>query len=164
MCTVLVSLLLASCTAGVPADGPGPTGASPSMPPESTAARVQTKGCPVTRPNGEHPPGDSNSEFFGNGRLWVDLWVDGHAVTSDMRRDGSLAVKFPWTRGVRGELTITGHRLDAPAPPARASVPDGYGSVGFQSSAIIFPTAGCWQVTGKVGQVSLTFVTTVNPR
>ena len=70
-------------------------------------------------------------------------------------------MKFPWVRGVRGKLTIQGKRLDAPAPPLRAHIPDGYGDTGFQATGIIFPSEGCWEVTGKVGDSSLTFVTRV---
>jgi hypothetical protein len=78
-----------------------------------------------------------------------------------MDSDGSLSMKFPWWRGVRGKLTIEGKRLDATAPPLRANIPEGYGDTGFQSTALVFPTEGCWEVTGKVGKVSLTFVTRV---
>jgi hypothetical protein len=70
-------------------------------------------------------------------------------------------MKFGWERGVRGQLTIEGRRLDASAPPLRADIPRGYGDIGFQSTAIIFPTPGCWEVTGQVGSATLTFVTKV---
>ncbi|HEX8860851.1 MAG TPA: hypothetical protein VGC06_17500 [Actinomycetes bacterium] len=63
--------------------------------------------------------------------------------------------------GVPGKLRITGRRLDAAAPPARGFVPDGYGQAGFQASGVTFPTEGCWQVTGKLGSTTLTFVTFV---
>jgi hypothetical protein len=75
--------------------------------------------------------------------------------------DGSLSMKFPWWRGVRGQLTIEGRRLDASAPPFRARIPEGYGDTGVQATALIFPSAGCWEVTGKVDQARLTFVTLV---
>jgi hypothetical protein len=42
-------------------------------------------------------------------------------------------------------------------------VPDGYGEIGFQSSGIIFPTPGCWEITAQVGVSRLTFVTLVVP-
>jgi hypothetical protein len=42
-----------------------------------------------------------------------------------------------------------------------ASVPDGYGSTGLQSSGVWFPTEGCWEVTGTVGDRTLSFVTFV---
>jgi hypothetical protein len=73
--------------------------------------------------------------------------------------DGSLAMKWPWWRGVPGKLAIEGRRLDAPAPGLRAEITDGYGDSGFQPISLIFPTQGCWEVTGKVGGARLTFVT-----
>jgi hypothetical protein len=117
----------------------------------------------VTLPNGDNPPGQVSRFSHGDGRLWVELYPLGvvRARTGDVRPDGSLAVKFPWTRGVEGRLTITGRRLDAVAPPLRAWVPTGYGRSGFQSSAVIFPTPGCWEVTGRVGPATLTVVTKV---
>ncbi|HET7091417.1 MAG TPA: hypothetical protein VFL17_22525 [Anaerolineae bacterium] len=67
-----------------------------------------------------------------------------------------------WYRGVRGELTVTGRRLDAPAPPAQGLYDSsGYGDIGFQAGAIHFPSEGCWEITGRVGDASLTFVTLV---
>jgi len=59
-------------------------------------------------------------------------------------------------------LLNEGRRLDEPASPLRAEIPAGYGDFGFQSSALIFPTPGCWEVTGHVGTASLTFVTLVH--
>jgi hypothetical protein len=35
------------------------------------------------------------------------------------------------------------------------------GDIGFQATALIFPTPGCWEVTGHVGSTTLTFVTRV---
>jgi hypothetical protein len=61
-------------------------------------------------------------------------------------------------------LTIEGRRVDATAAPLRASIPQGYGWSGFQATGIIFPTEGCWQVAGKVGQATLRFVTLVVKR
>ena len=78
-----------------------------------------------------------------------------------MEEDGSLAMKFAWTRYIKGQLTIDGHRLDGSAPPLRAHVPAGYGDTGFQATTLIFPTPGCWEVTGHVGNGRLTFVARV---
>jgi hypothetical protein len=74
-----------------------------------------------------------------------------------VNRRGEIFMKFPWDRGVRGQLVITGRRLDADTPALRAHLSD-YGSSGFQPSALIFPTEGCWEVRGTVGRSSLTFV------
>jgi len=72
--------------------------------------------------------------------------------------DGSLGIKVGWQRGVPGRLTITGRRLDEQAPALRSEVNSGYGDIGFQASYVIFPTPGCWEITGSVGEASVTFV------
>lgn len=117
--------------------------------------------CPFTVPNGSPPPGSTfGSSFHGNGKIWVGMWQS-NIVVKTPEPDGSIDAKFGWWRGVPGTLTIEGRRLDATAPPLRSSVPEGYGEQGFQATGIIFPTEGCWEVTGHVGNASLTFVTLV---
>ena len=122
--------------------------------------------CPVTRPNGvrysAEPPGGN----YGNDALVTGLWPEGKVVFKPggagfVLSDGALSMKFWWWRLRPGRLRLEGRRLDGPAPPLRASLPDGYGEIGFQSTALIFPTPGCWEVTGRVGDASLTFVTQV---
>jgi len=128
------------------------------------AMREDAPSCPVTTPNGSTPPGAVPSDsYHGNGALWTALWSEGRVAVPRQRvlADGSLTMKFPWWRGVQGHLIVEGRRLDAPAPPLRAEVLDGYGDRGFQATDLIFPTEGCWEVTGRVGNASLTFVTLV---
>lgn len=73
--------------------------------------------------------------------------------------DGSLSMKWSWWRAANGQLTIEGRRLDdINAPPPGAVIPGGYGDTGFQPGGLIFPTEGCWEVTGRVGNSTLTFV------
>jgi hypothetical protein len=117
--------------------------------------------CPITHPNGSSPPGSTfGAEFHGNGAIWVGMWPS-NVVVTEPNPTGAIDAKFGWWRAVRGNLRIEGRRLDGPAPLLSARVPDGYGDEGFQSSAIVFPTGGCWEVTGRVGGASLTFVTLV---
>jgi hypothetical protein len=117
--------------------------------------------CPITRPNENVPPGSTfGAEFHGNGALWVGLWSS-NVVVWQLEPDGSIAAKFGWWREEQGRLRIEGRRLDAAAPPLTAHIPDGYGDAGFQATRIKFPTEGCWEVTGSVGNASLTFVTRV---
>ena len=103
----------------------------------------------------------------GNQQLsTMGLWPNGTVVFRPggpgfVTPDGALGMKFGWQRGVVGQLTIEGRRIDSDAPPLRSEVPSGYGSSGFQSTYIIFPTPGCWEVTGRVGDASITFVTSV---
>jgi hypothetical protein len=128
-----------------------------------------TPPCPVTVPNSSTPPGETSSGLnHGNGKIWTVLWPEGTVRfepggPGEILPDGSLAMKFPWWRGegVVGPLQIEGKRLDGDAPPLQADIPEGYGDTGFQASGLIFPSEGCWQVTGRVGEAELTFVTRV---
>jgi hypothetical protein len=43
----------------------------------------------------------------------------------------------------------------------RARISGNYGDSGFQPVSISFPTEGCWEITGSVGDASLTIVTLV---
>ena len=144
-------------------------------PPAALASPVATPFiCPVTEPNGApHPDpqadGDAVPGGYGNEALWTNLWNwgedgvflppgDGH-----IGADGSFnGLKWGWWRHVPGELVIEGRRLDASAPPLRAHIPDGYGDLGLQVTGITFPTIGCWEVTGRLGDASLTFVIRVD--
>jgi hypothetical protein len=39
----------------------------------------------------------------------------------------------------------------------------GYGESGFQASGVVFPGAGCYEITGEAAGATLTFVTLVRP-
>jgi len=119
--------------------------------------------CPLTVPNLNPPPGRMFGVPHREGKLWVGVWAS-NIVFQKPQADGWIDAKFGWWRGVPGQLTIEAHRLDGEAPPARSDVPFGYGDAGFQASGVIFPTEGCWEVTGRVGNASLTFVTVVLKR
>ena len=111
--------------------------------------------------------GHAERGSYGNGGLsTLGLWSNGIVVfrpggSGFVMQDGSLGMKFGWRRGVRGRLTIEGRRLDAPGPHLRAQVSNGYGDFGFQATYVIFATPGCWEVTGRVSDASLTFITMV---
>src|SRR5438552_3559342 len=97
-------------------------------------------GCVQTPYVGGRPP-DANTAtltntWYANEWLWAGLvppytgvWYAG-------------GVKVGWWRSAPGTLTIEGKRLDAPAPPLHADIPDGYGLSGFQATGIDFPTEG----------------------
>lgn len=126
--------------------------------------------CPVTIPTGKSPPGERPSRgFHENGALWTPLPLDG-TITSERHPDGTLRSKFPWWAvGVTGRLGIRGVRLDARGPPLRAQSNSGWPQTGFRGSAfwasmLFFPTEGCWRVSGRVRDVSLSFVVNVVER
>jgi hypothetical protein len=92
--------------------------------------------------------------------LGAGILPDGGSMAT-INPGGSIRAKLGWWRGLGRKLIITGRRLDAPAPPLRAEVGGDGGARGFQASALIFPTVGCWRVVGHVRPVSLTFVVKV---
>ena len=174
-----LAVTLLGCT-GTPAStspaSPSPstsTSPSPASPATTAPPRPVTmadaRNCPVTI---GHPVPSSKpwreglfgwQSAYGNGSLWVGaLWPHGVVIITPDNVDpnGRLGMKFGWYRLTSGFLTITGRRLDAPAPSASGTT-SGYGLTGFNASGVLFPTEGCWQVSGRVGRVTLTFVTFV---
>ena len=184
-CGLLGTAVMTGCTTGPAAPhhvASDHRTSNATLPPPHPATRPAARHCPTTIPShyphgalaaGAFPTkpttavivglGPTGTFAYGNGRLWVTLDANGVLPASgDMiRPDGSIWWKFPWWRMVTGNLTITGHRLDAPAPPLTSTVPMGYGNIGFQASGVTFPSEGCWQITGEIAQASLTFVTFV---
>ena len=141
----------------------------PTRYPPGAVTMADARHCPVTIGHMMTTPWREGlfgwGSAAGNGRLWVGgLWPHGIIVmTPDfINPDGTMGMKFGWWRATSGYLTITGRRLDAPAPPATGDAsPGAYGLTGFNASGVTFPTEGCWQVTGRVGTVTFTFVTFV---
>lgn len=122
--------------------------------------------CPATTLNGR-------GGRYGNGALWTTLLPGGTlAVTPDrVARDGSVGWKFAWTPtgiAVSPGLTVSGRRLDAASPPLRVlGVAWGYSYTsagrrgGGWASAVSFPSEGCWRITGRARDISLSFVVRV---
>jgi hypothetical protein len=177
----LVASLLALVLGGL-APGLGCTGESGSpavqkAEEEKTASISLSEAkdaCPVTHPNGNGPPGERPSKtYHGNDVLWTVLSRNGVIVAGPdfVRPDGSIRWKFPWWAEVgnlAGDLTIRGRNLHAAAPPLRprinrGSPESGFSGSDFWASEIVFPSEGCWEVTGEVRytQASLTFTTFV---
>lgn len=135
----------------------------PSGPRLRIAARSS---CPVTLPNGNRPPGQPrNVTWYGNGRLWAGVDPDGTHVygPEDVAADGSVGDKLLWVTTPPWEKpTVTGTRIDAAAPPLRVT---GVNTGSFSGAAnpshmtpVGFPTPGCWRLTARLADVSLTYV------
>jgi hypothetical protein len=127
--------------------------------PQSLA--VSDAACDVTVPNGIVAGASAQKGWsYGNPLLSVGpfgLWPNGTVVFEPggpgfVTHDGGLGMKFGWTRGVPGKLTVSGRRLDGVAAPLLFETNNGYGDVGFQASYLIFPTPGCWEVTAQLGE------------
>jgi hypothetical protein len=138
--------------------------------PGSSATHYVTV-CPVTRPSSSvQVEGIPASLNYGNRSLHTILWPHGTLRAGKLanggsyatvKADGSIYAKLGWWRSTPGTLTISGQRLDAPAPPLRADVPAGLAEAGFQPSGITFPSIGCWKVEGRLAGASLVFVVRV---
>jgi hypothetical protein len=138
----------------------------------TVAARLQllpTEGCPVTRPNGNRPPGQPRDvTWYGNGALWAGVEREGTwtARADQVTADGSLGNKLLWvTTPPWAKPTVSGVRIDADAPPLRV-LRVNTGS--FSSAAnpshmtpVEFPTPGCWRLRARLGDVSLVYVVQV---
>jgi hypothetical protein len=131
-------------TQGTPASQPGATGV-----------------CPVSLPG----PEVYNVGNYGNDALATYLYPEGVIVFTSQNgtpANGPYGTKFEWFRLIPGDLTITGRRLDAHAPPLTAEIPPRVGNHGpIPAVGITFRTVGCWEVTGHIAGKSLTFVTIV---
>lgn len=123
--------------------------------------RTDSLVCPVTVVNG------GKGGVYANDSLEVVLWPESKFIFAPdgpgfVDRDGALGMKVGWGLRKKGTLFVTGRRLDGVAPPARAYIPPSYEDyVGGIALYLVFPTPGCWEITGRVADASLTFVTLV---
>lgn len=123
------------------------------------AAPSPTEACPVTIPNGSAPPGFKPSPIFhGNGALWTILPRDGVYT-----RPGA---KLIWeVADVDGSFSVRYRRLDALEPALTADVERltwlGFRGTASWASRMSF-SEGCWLITGRVRDISLSFVMRVD--
>ena len=103
---------------------------------------------------------------YGTGRLWVTLPAGGilHAQRNQPD-DGLFGTKLGWTPDRDRDLTLTvsGRRLDAPGRMTVKGVFWGHSSTGKGgwASAVAFPSAGCWRITGRAGPTTVSYVVKV---
>ena len=116
--------------------------------------------CPVTEPNdGSFYANESLKALVGSGSFGFRPGGPGF-----VDYDGALGIKFAFIRLIPGRLHVGGRRLDGEAGPARAYIydyPYDSGNGGFQPIYLVFPTPGCWEISGGVSGERLTFVTLV---
>lgn len=178
---LIIGLLLTRCSSNTSTSALLSVTTSPSLAP--LPQQVMTS-CPVSQLQAEVnlTPGLQYPyvyNYYNDERtLFTYLWPEDKVVFKPdgpgfIESDGSLVMKWPWHRyNIKGQVVIEGRRLDLLAPPLRAIVGDcydkntaapscGYGDTGFIATTLIFPTEGCWEVTGRVGSHTLTFVTLV---
>jgi hypothetical protein len=113
--------------------------------------------CPVSRQG-----------WLGNGLLSVSVPENG-VLGTRVDPDG-LFQKLGWIPrpGFWAELRVRGERLDAPGQMRVLNVFWGHGSSGPTAAGswmtpVLFPSPGCWRISGRVGDVALTYVVKVVP-
>jgi hypothetical protein len=129
--------------------------------PATAPAQQQQNACPVTRST-------LPSRRYGTGRLWVFLPASGILhVQRNKPDDGMYGTKLGWIpdRNRNLTLTVSGRRLDAPGRMTVRGVYWGHSSTGKGSwaSAVAFPQGGCWRITGRAGQTTVSYVVRVVP-
>jgi hypothetical protein len=126
-----------------------------------------TQSCPVTIPNGDKPLGQPRTvRWHGNGLLWA-AWLSPTGVEDvppeRVGTDGAIGNKLFWaTSPATRPPALSGQRLDAAAPPLRVLGANMGSFAGATkpswATGVVFPTAGCWRLTARVGDVTLTYV------
>lgn len=123
--------------------------------------------CPVTEPLWLKPPDDPAVQgspepgyyYVNQDRsMWASAWWKGQK--EDALRATEEGVKVGWFRPAGADLEITGRRLDSESPPLEAHLPCCY-PTRFQASGLVFPMAGCWEVTAKAAHSQLSFVVSI---
>jgi hypothetical protein len=140
------------------------------------AQPVTAESCPATAPNGSAPPGlrlrtppgPRPIDWHGNGALFTGLPPGGvfNPRPVDVEPDGSIGTKWYWlAAGVDGLLTVQGRRLDSASTPLQVHRVNRGTLSGYRGATwatpITFPTEGCWQLTARLEDVSLSFVVRV---
>lgn len=119
-------------------------------------------GCPTTTPNGVRgAPDISDSEFHwhGNGGVWAFLRTDGRVITNPL---GGYKMRWAGKVGLSGRISVRYSMLGPASAPltARGGVLTPYATPNETISQMTFQP-GCWQITGRVGDISLSFVAQV---
>jgi beta-lactamase regulating signal transducer with metallopeptidase domain len=97
-------------------------------------------------------------EALGNGP-WI-INDDSTIWAADQPYIANQRVNSIWMRPENTQLTIAGRRLDGDAPEVEAGPGAPY-NTGYIGIGLMFPSAGCWEVTATAGASKLTFITRV---
>lgn len=113
--------------------------------------------CDVTESVTDRPPDDPGASSFAspggtwyanaNRTLWAWWW--GRRSVGDY--------KVLWVRPRGAWIKVAGRRMNGESRPFSVDL-SGTDRATFRTSAIAFPTAGCWQVTATAGSEVLEFI------
>lgn len=172
---IIGSLLLAACGLPLAAREPDATPAMPTARPRSAM-----DACPVTQPPNlpflppePYPPQAPSGEFwYGTDALWTALSPAGRWEALPEGQQGYSQKLFLWSEGYdparepQPPITVSGRRLDGDARPFETSGgTNGYhADMGqFMLIGLSVPAAGCWELTARYNEASLSFIVWVAP-
>jgi len=135
-----------------------------------TSSASAARACPVTPHVVGHPANGpiGNNDWYANSdrTIWATFWgwdfVRRGPDKPDPKTGYVPGQKVLWYKPSEYLLTVTGRRIDGPAPPLVYDIaidPRPRGPI--QPSGVYFPAAGCWQVDAKAGSSELRFVVLV---
>ena len=126
--------------------------APPSIPPPPPF------NCKVTTSEVAMKTSTLEKSALGNGPWLIN--PDRTIWAADQPYVANRSVNTVWMRPANTELIITARRLDGDAPELTVGPAAPY-STGYIAIGVVFPAAGCWEVTGSAGNSKLTFITRV---
>ena len=150
----VVALALAGCAAEP--GGPQPSSAETGGETAGSAAAAANPGadCPVTTPVTATPPDSQFRSPLPTGAYFVSA---DRGIWTAVAAWGLGSRKVGWIKPEGSTLTVLGRRLDGDAAPLWADISER--SVGdFQSSRVIIPSAGCWEIEARAKDSLLRFV------
>jgi hypothetical protein len=148
--------------------GPTDSAVMPHDPPDT---------CPVTLPPEPKfippPPYSRYAPYgfwYGTDSLWTQTPGDGVWSGLPHNPEGYTQKVFWWREGYslgeESQLSVSGRRLDAPAPALIVSRATNAFAADIHSAmlvGVIFPTLGCWEISGRYADAQLSFVVWVAP-
>ena len=152
LCVLIV--VLAGCATTPGALPSGKTEAGESTGATAGEQTVQSAECPVTTPITITPPDSKYRSPLPRGAYYASA---DEMILVPSEEWGLGGRKIPWIKPLGSRLTVQGRRLDGEAAPLWADISSGYYG-DFQSSIIIIPTAGCWEIEARANASMLRFV------
>ena len=159
--SMLLIVILGACAAVVIGCASSPAAAQPA--PSATAADISSSAtCVESETVREEAPRVAGADPFGSGPWYVNadrtIWVGWGSGPPWVKGENK---KVAWLKPPGKSLIISGRRLDGDGEQLTTIQTGGYNSFGYDFTDLFFPTGGCWEITGKAGTTSFTFVTKV---
>jgi hypothetical protein len=140
-------------------------------PPNCPVTTVQTGSFQAPEPYSSDAPWEGLF-WFGSEGLWTALQTNGVWSGLPDNPEGYTqkiawwSKGYVWNKETQPSLIVTGKRLDAQAPPLKASRANGAYADDMGSAMMMgvdFPMLGCWEITGHYKNTELTFIVWVAP-